>query len=47
MFKPLLDTHASHSPTLKLFAAFAAEFVINVMFSLYGTLSARAPKHRY
>ena len=31
-FKGLLDTHDSHSPTLKLFAAFGAEFVINIIF---------------
>lgn len=32
MFKGLLDTHDSHSPRVKLFAAFAAEFVVNIIF---------------
>ena len=32
MFKGLLDTHDSHSPKVKLFAAFAAEFIVNIIF---------------
>lgn len=46
MFKGLLDTHDSHSPKLKLFAAFAAEFVVNIIFSCYGQSAATALKGR-
>ena len=44
MFKGLLDTHDSHSPKVKLFAAFAAEFVVNIIFRQADFTSAHMMK---